>query len=167
MASTSRKKPRLAQRTTDGPASGYAPKWTHPNGNTPPSLSINNVLGSRLTLLLGTTRAYNIHHGVGGFVIVAGAYLGISAGFFWTAQGSLLLAYPTEQQKGMFIAIFWFIFNLRGVISAATVSLGENFDNTSNSVANGTSLLLAQPPRTLREVRARATGYPPGGTCTP
>ena len=73
--------------------------------------------------------AYNIHHGVGAFVLAAGAYLGISAGLLWTAQGSLMLAYPTEHQKGMFIGIFWSIFNLGGVVGAA-VSLGNNFDNT-------------------------------------
>lgn len=55
--------------------------------------------------------------------------LGICAGLLWTAQGSLMLAYPTEGQKGMFIGIFWSIFNLGGVVGAA-VSLGNNFDNT-------------------------------------
>lgn len=66
---------------------------------------------------------------MGAFVIAAGAYLGISAGLLWTAQGSLMLAYPTEDQKGKFIGIFWSIFNLGGVVGAA-VSLGNNYDNT-------------------------------------
>ncbi|KAH9939042.1 MFS general substrate transporter [Epithele typhae] len=141
--------------------------------------SINNVLGSRLTLLLGTTGyalyigsylAYNIHHGVGAFVIAAGAYLGISAGLLWTAQGSLMLAYPTEQQKGMFIAIFWSIFNLGGVVGAA-VSLGENFDNTV--LANGTyigflvltgigvviPLLMANPTKMIRSDGTRVVTF--------
>ncbi|KAI0757538.1 MFS general substrate transporter [Daedaleopsis nitida] len=100
--------------------------------------SINNVLGSKLTLLLGTTGyalyigsylAYNLHPNAGAFVLAAGAYLGVSAGLLWTAQGSLMLAYPTENQKGMFIAIFWSIFNLGGVVGSA-VSFGNNFDNT-------------------------------------
>ena len=73
--------------------------------------------------------AYNIHPNDGGFVIGAGAYLGISAGLLWTAQGSLMLAYPTENQKGIFIGIFWSIFNLGSVVGAA-VSLGNNFSNT-------------------------------------
>lgn len=59
-------------------------------------------------------------------MIVAGAILGICAGLLWTAQGSLMLAYPTENQKGLFIGIFWSIFNLGGVVGAA-VSLGQNF----------------------------------------
>lgn len=46
------------------------------------------------------------------FVIAAGAILGICAGLLWTAQGSLMLAYSTEQTKGRYIAMFWIIFNL-------------------------------------------------------
>lgn len=59
-------------------------------------------------------------------MIAAGAILGLCAGLLWTAQGSLMLAYPTEDQKGKFIGIFWSIFNLGGVVGAA-VSLGQNF----------------------------------------
>lgn len=81
--------------------------------------------------------ALNIHPNAGGFVIGAGAVLGISAGLLWAAQGSLMLAYPTEDQKGQFISIFWTIFNLGAVIGAA-VSLGLNFNSDGNSVGNGT-----------------------------
>jgi len=70
----------------------------------------------------------NIHQNAGGFVIAAGAILGLCAGLLWTAQGSLMLAYPTEDQKGKSIAIFWSIFNLGGVVGAA-VSLARNFDS--------------------------------------
>lgn len=108
--------------------------------------SINNKLGSRLTLLLGTAGyalyigsylTMNIHQEAGGFVIAAGAILGICAGLLWTAQGSLMLSYPTEGQKGQFISIFWSIFNMGAVIGAA-VSLGLNSKSTANSVGNGT-----------------------------
>jgi hypothetical protein len=61
-------------------------------------------------------------------VIVAGIYLGISAGLLWTAQGSLMLAYPTEIQKGRYIALFWAIFNMGGVVGAA-ISLMQNFNS--------------------------------------
>lgn len=40
-----------------------------------------------------------------------------------------MLAYPTENNKGKFIAIFWSIFNLGGVVGAA-VSLGQNYDSS-------------------------------------
>jgi len=71
----------------------------------------------------------NIHPKAGAFVIAAGAILGICAGLLWTAQGSLMLAYPTESQKGKFIGIFWAIFNL-GAVVGASVSLGQNFHST-------------------------------------
>ncbi|TFY82247.1 hypothetical protein EWM64_g1768 [Hericium alpestre] len=108
--------------------------------------SVNNVLGSRLTLLLGSMGyslylgsylAVNIHPKLGPFVITAGAINGICAGLIWAAQGSLMLAYPTENQKGVFIGIFWTIFNLGSVVGAS-VSLGQNFHSTSNAVGNGT-----------------------------
>ncbi|TDL22280.1 MFS general substrate transporter [Rickenella mellea] len=108
--------------------------------------SINNKLGSRLTLQLGTTGyalyigsylAMNIHPHAGPFVIAAGAVLGICAGLLWTAQGSLMLAYPTESDKGVFIGIFWAIFNLGGVVGAS-VSFGQNFHSKASSVGNGT-----------------------------
>lgn len=73
-----------------------------------------------------SSSAINIHPHASAFVIVAGAILGVCAGLLWTAQGSLMLAYPTENQKGLFIGIFWSIFNLGGVVGAA-VSLGQNF----------------------------------------
>lgn len=74
----------------------------------------------------------NIHADAGPFVVAAGAILGICAGLLWTAQGSLMLSYPTEQQKGRFIGIFWTIFNLGGVVGAS-VSLGTNFESTAGS----------------------------------
>src|SRR5260221_12677453 len=71
----------------------------------------------------------DFHHSAGGFVIAAGAILGVCAGLLWAAQGSLILSYPTEIQKGRFISIFWAIFNLGAVIGAA-VSLGLNFHSS-------------------------------------
>jgi MFS family permease len=67
-----------------------------------------------------------LHSNTGPFVIASGAILGICAGLLWTAQGSLMLAYPTENQKGRFIGIFWSIFNMGGIVGSA-VSLGTNF----------------------------------------
>jgi MFS family permease len=134
--------------------------------------TINNVLGPRLTLCLGTLGyslyiasflADNIHPNVYDFVVVAGAILGLCAGLLWTAQGSMMMAYPTEMQKGLFIGIFWAIFNLGAVIGSA-VAFGVNFNNQSNSVGNGTYIgflvltligvglapLMADPKKVIR-----------------
>ncbi|CAE6426280.1 unnamed protein product [Rhizoctonia solani] len=108
--------------------------------------SICNRLGPRLTLLIGTTGyslyigsylATNLHDNAGWFIIFAGAILGLCAGLLWTAQGSLMLAYPTESNKGLYISVFWSIFNL-GAVVGASVALGQNFHNTANSVGQGT-----------------------------
>jgi hypothetical protein len=82
-----------------------------------------------ITSLINFFSAMNIHPNAGGFVIAAGAILGICAGLLWTAQGSLMLAYPTEAQKGQYIGVFWSIFNLGGVVGSS-VSLGQNWTST-------------------------------------
>lgn len=92
-----------------------------------------------------------------------GALLGICAGLLWTAQGSLMLAYTTESNKGRYIASFWIIFNLGAVLGEA-VALGRNYHNTTNSpvpdgvyigflaiTVIGTSLsLILAPPSSIR-----------------
>lgn len=39
-----------------------------------------------------------------------------------------MMAYPTEDQKGKYIGVFWAIFNLGGVVGAS-VALGQNFNS--------------------------------------
>ncbi|OAV96635.1 hypothetical protein PTTG_06050 [Puccinia triticina 1-1 BBBD Race 1] len=107
--------------------------------------SFVNLLGPRLsltigsvgyTLFIGSYLSYNINQN-SGFVIAAGALLGVCAGLLWTAQGSLMLAYATEATKGRYIAAFWIIFNLGAVLGEA-VALGKNYNDTTDSpVSNG------------------------------
>jgi len=47
---------------------------------------------------------------------IGGLVLGCGAGVFWTAQSTLMMAYATNKEKGMYTAIFWAIFNAGGVI---------------------------------------------------
>ncbi|KAJ7638519.1 MFS general substrate transporter [Roridomyces roridus] len=112
--------------------------------------SVNNKLGSRLTLQLGSLGyglyiagflVLNIHPGAKAFVLVAGAILGICAGLLWSAQGSIMMAYPTESDKASYIFIFWAIFNMGGVVGAA-VAFGQNFHATAGSVNNGTYIVF-------------------------
>ena len=95
-----------------------------------------------------------LHDNTGPFNIASGAILGIGAGFLWTAQGCLMLAYPTENNKGKFIAIFWSIFNLGGVVGA-TVSLGQNYGSNVSARRESTP---GYPVEHLdfREIRVRA-----------
>lgn len=70
--------------------------------------TIHNKLGTKLTLFMGACGyslyiasflSYN-HNKNEGFVVAAGAILGVCASMFWTAQGAVMLSYPLEQDKG-------------------------------------------------------------------
>ena len=85
-----------------------------------------NRLGIKLTLSLGgfgyflyiaSYLCYN-HTANEGFVIFAGALLGVCAGLLWTAQGAIMMSYPSEGSKGRYISWFWMVFNLGAVIGA-------------------------------------------------
>ncbi|KAJ2317098.1 hypothetical protein H4S02_004159 [Coemansia sp. RSA 2611] len=83
-----------------------------------------NVAGVRYTtaaaclayaLYTGSYIYYN-NTGYGAFTIAAGAVLGIGAGILWTAQGVIMVSYPSENEKGKFIALFFVIFNMGGLL---------------------------------------------------
>ena len=59
-----------------------------------------------------------------------------------------MLAYPTENNKGKFIAIFWSIFNLGGVVGAA-VSLGQNYDSSVSVLSTLRRLVDASSDRSF------------------
>ncbi|OQR92273.1 hypothetical protein ACHHYP_03864 [Achlya hypogyna] len=107
--------------------------------------SVHNFLGPRVTLFLGGC-TYALYAGSllnynytqnGDFVIAAGAILGIGAGLLWTAQGTMMLAYPTESEKGKYISTFWVVFNMGGVLGGF-IPFGFNYNSTASSVNNAT-----------------------------
>ncbi|KAL1861897.1 hypothetical protein Plec18167_001316 [Paecilomyces lecythidis] len=107
--------------------------------------SIANRIGLKLTLSFGgfgyflyvaALLSYNHNQNVG-FLIFAGALLGVCAGLLWCAQGAVMMSYPLEKDKGKFIAVFWVIFNLGGVIGSL-VPLAQNLHSTAGTVNDGT-----------------------------
>lgn len=107
--------------------------------------SIVNVVGPKLCLAFGGV-GYMIYSGSllsflhnrnKGFVIFAGAFLGVCAGCLWAAQTTLMMSYPSESRKGTGIMVFWVIFNLGGVIGSI-VPLANNIGNEGSSVNDGT-----------------------------
>ncbi|PGH18722.1 hypothetical protein AJ80_04375 [Polytolypa hystricis UAMH7299] len=107
--------------------------------------SVANRIGLRLTLFIGgfgyflyvaSILSYNHNQNVG-FLVFAGALLGVCAGCLWTAQGAVMMSYPTEQEKGKFISIFWIIFNM-GAVIGSLVPLLQNLNSQANAVGNGT-----------------------------
>jgi MFS family permease len=85
-----------------------------------------NRLGVKYTLAFGgigyciyaLSLLLSVHFSVGGFNIFAGALLGVCAGLLWTAQGTIMISYPLENQKGRYFAWFWGIFNMGAVIGS-------------------------------------------------
>lgn len=107
--------------------------------------SIANTIGLRLTLGFGgfgyclyiaSILSYN-HNQNAGFLIFAGALLGLCAGMLWTAQGAIMLSYPPEKAKGRYIAVFWMIFNL-GAVIGGLVPLAQNIHSKADKVSDGT-----------------------------
>ncbi|ERT03372.1 UNC93-like protein [Sporothrix schenckii 1099-18] len=106
--------------------------------------SINNIFGPRLTMSIGTC-GYAIYlgslwsfqlHNTRWFVILAGAILGFCGALFWAAQGSIMMAYPLEKDKGRSFTVFWAIFQL-GTLIGAAIALGIEFHSTLPGVSTG------------------------------
>lgn len=104
-----------------------------------------NRLGLRLTLAVGglgyciysaSFLSYSHTQNVG-FVIFAGAFLGVCAGLLWTAQGAIMMSYPPEQEKGRYISCFWVIFNL-GAVIGSLIPLAQNVNRVAGPVTDGT-----------------------------
>jgi len=102
-----------------------------------------NKIGVRATLSLGgfgyTLYSSSLlcykHTKKAGFLIFAGLQLGLCAGLFWTAQGMVMLSYPTEKSKGKYIAWSWMIYNMGAVIGSAV--------SATTSVIKSFSLILS------------------------
>ncbi|KAF9948024.1 hypothetical protein BGZ72_010002 [Mortierella alpina] len=85
---------------------------------------------------------------------LAGILLGLGAGLIWVTQGAMMMSYPTEDNKGKYIACFFAIFNLGAVLGSVlplALNSRENMDPddvSSNTyivymVIMGVSTLLA------------------------
>lgn len=70
--------------------------------------------------------AYNNTQKAFGYVVFSGLLLGCCAGILWSAQGAIMMSYPSEKLKGRFISWFWIIFNLGGVIGSLVREKAEN-----------------------------------------
>ncbi|KAI9013859.1 major facilitator superfamily domain-containing protein [Phycomyces nitens] len=107
--------------------------------------SITNTIGVKYTLTLGSI-GYAIYasafwvydrKSISGFVIAAGAILGCCAGIFWSAQGAIMMSYPEEKDKGKYVAIFWALFNLGGILGSI-IALVLNLESNTGGVSTGT-----------------------------
>ncbi|KAF7790590.1 hypothetical protein EIP86_001546 [Pleurotus ostreatoroseus] len=133
---------------------------------------INNLLGPRYTLCLGTL-GYALYvgslwcyqtQGTSWFLIFAGAILGITAALLWSAQGAIMMSYPLEKDKGKAFGVFWAIFQfgsfIGSVIALAINIRSGSLDAVSTStyiaflviifVGVASSFLVLPPNRVIR-----------------
>ncbi|KAL7752280.1 hypothetical protein RI367_002326 [Sorochytrium milnesiophthora] len=117
--------------------------------------AIHNLLGVKLSLVLGalpyclySLALWNtVHHDdknspAQHLSVAAGALLGIGAGVMWTAQGAIMMSYPTEANKGKYIAIFWAIFNV-GPVLGNLMTTALNWSNGSATASDATYITFS------------------------
>ncbi|KAL2293472.1 hypothetical protein FJTKL_05372 [Diaporthe vaccinii] len=109
--------------------------------------SVNNMLGPRLTLSIGTTGyalyigslwAFQVHN-TRWFLILAGGILGVTASLLWAAQGSIMMSEPLEKDKGRSFSLFWALFQM-GTLVGAAIALGIQAHSTLPGVSTGVYL---------------------------
>uniref|UniRef100_A0A6N2LPE5 Uncharacterized protein n=1 Tax=Salix viminalis TaxID=40686 RepID=A0A6N2LPE5_SALVM len=140
---------------------------------------IYNILGPRFTLAAGCSTyvlyagsfLYYNHEQHQAFAIVAGAILGIGAGFLWAGEGAIMTSYPPPHRKGTYISLFWSIFNMGGVIGGLIPFVLNYNRSEAASVNDGTyigfmcfmaagtllSLAILPPSKVVRDDGTRCT----------
>ncbi|KAK9093669.1 hypothetical protein Scep_025138 [Stephania cephalantha] len=140
---------------------------------------VYNVLGPHLTLFSGCSTyvlyagsfLYYNHYHHQSFAIAAGALLGIGAGLLWSGQGAIMTSYPTPSRKGIYISLFWSIFNMGGVVGGLIPFILNYHRQTAVSVNDGTyiafmcfmsagtllSLAILPPSKVIRDDGTKCT----------
>ncbi|PIA18003.1 MFS general substrate transporter [Coemansia reversa NRRL 1564] len=138
---------------------------------------IVNVFGVRYTTAIGCI-AYALYTGSfvyynhlesGTLTVASGVAVGMGGGILWSAQGVIMVSYPSENEKGKFICIFWIIFNLGGLIGGI-LPFAINYNNTGSltdsvyilfvvleCIGAATALFLVPPTTVVRDDGSRAT----------
>jgi MFS family permease len=106
-----------------------------------------NMLGPRITLFVGALGyplyiVALLYSGLEGapdyWILVASAILGLCAALTWTAQGTLIMAYPTPEKKGSYFSYFWIIFNAGGVCNSLAIFASNLGSKGDSAVTAGT-----------------------------
>ncbi|KAJ5415193.1 Major facilitator superfamily domain general substrate transporter [Penicillium sp. CMV-2018d] len=112
--------------------------------------TIVNRLGVRLTLACGgigyciyvASLLTSLHKHVPGFNIFAGFLLGVCSGLLWTAQGTIMVSYPLEHQKGRFFTLFWSIFNVGSCVGSLIVLANSINERKNVNVPDSTYIVF-------------------------
>jgi MFS family permease len=101
------------------------------------SSAVTRYTGIKGVLILGTlgfapyaAGLYcNNRFGTHWAVLIGAAVCGICAGFLWTAEAAIALAYPEPYNQGRFLG-FWLSFRLGGQVVGGAINLSLNVHNT-------------------------------------
>ncbi|RDW64122.1 hypothetical protein BP5796_10624 [Coleophoma crateriformis] len=113
--------------------------------------AILSYFGIRITLFLGglgyaayaaSLWCFN-HTKNKPFVYFGGAWNGFSAALLWTAERTGITAYATEDKKGLYVAIFYTIYQI-GTVVGSCIPVGQNWNagTSSSTVTDGTYIGL-------------------------
>ena len=69
------------------------------------------------------------------FLIVGGLLCGISAGLFWASEGTIFTSYPSDAQRGKYLA-YWSLCKNFGPMIGGMVNLGLNVHTRNGSSTN-------------------------------
>ncbi|KAL4907090.1 hypothetical protein BDW74DRAFT_176691 [Aspergillus multicolor] len=95
---------------------------------------VANRVGLKNALIFGTT-GYCIYaaslytnnrYGTEWFIYLGAAACGITAGVFWAAEGSIMISYPMESQRGRYLA-YWLAYRNGGSIIGGIINLAFNY----------------------------------------
>lgn len=108
-----------------------------------------NWIGVKNTLILGTlgwsvysaALYQNNRYGTEWFVLLGAAICGVSAGLYWAAEGSIVLAYPEHSKRGRYLAI-WLAFKNSGQIIGGAINLGLNANRATGGKVSFVTLLI-------------------------
>ncbi|QKX60790.1 uncharacterized protein TRUGW13939_07936 [Talaromyces rugulosus] len=112
--------------------------------------SIVNRLGLRMTLAFGgigyciyvISVLVSLYKPVAGFNIFAGFLLGVCSSLLWTAQGTIMVSYPLEQQKGRYFTLFWSIFNVGSCLGSLIVLANSIHSTTKVDVSSAVYIVF-------------------------
>lgn len=92
-----------------------------------------NRFGLKPTLIFGTTGyavysaalyTYN-RYGTEWIIYLGSAACGITSGFFWAAEGAIVLSYPEPENHGKYLA-YWLCYRNSGAILGGVINLAFN-----------------------------------------
>ncbi|KAK9764122.1 hypothetical protein K7432_008631 [Basidiobolus ranarum] len=135
--------------------------------------SVQNALGPRICIMIGGftymiylgSLWYYLYSKNSVFIFIGAVIEGFGASMSWAAAGTILMAYPTENQKGRFFGIFWILFNLGSLIAGFLPLMNVEVNYVTIGflclmfIGVLTASFLAPPYQVIREDKTRVSEH--------